>query len=71
MVLVMLLPNADKIFYMANFMKNLHTGNYSLYYLTSKTLILLRNRGRGHIANVNGPLREGEGGSHFAKDSVT
>ena len=67
----MLLPNADKIFYMANFMKNLHIGNYSLYYLTSKTLILLRNRGRGHIANVNGPLREGEGGSHCAKDSVT
>ena len=29
---------ANKICYMANFTRNLPTGKYSLYYLTSKTL---------------------------------
>ena len=38
-VTVMSLHNADKIFYMANFTRNLPKGNYSLYYLTSKTLV--------------------------------
>ena len=33
------LRNADKIFYMTNFTRNLPIGNYSLYYLTSKTLV--------------------------------
>ena len=33
------LYNADNIFYMANFTRNLPIGNYSLYYLTSKTLL--------------------------------
>ena len=37
-VSVMSWRNADKIFYMANFTRNLPVGNYSLYYLTSKTL---------------------------------
>ena len=32
-VSVMPLPNADKIFYMTNFARNLPIGNYSLYYL--------------------------------------
>ena len=36
------LRNADKIFYMANFPRNLHIKNYSLYYLTSKTLVFRR-----------------------------
>ena len=36
---VMPLHNADKIFYMANLTRNLPIGNYSLYYLTSKTLV--------------------------------
>ena len=31
----MLLRDADKIFCMANFTRNIPTGNYSLYYLTS------------------------------------
>ena len=38
-VSVIPLRNADKIFYMANFTKNLPIENYSLYYLTSKTLV--------------------------------
>ena len=37
-VSVMLLCSADNFFYMDNFTKNLPIGNYSLYYLTSKTL---------------------------------
>ena len=37
------LRNADKIFYMANFTRNLPIGNnFSLYYLTSKTLLFRR-----------------------------
>ena len=34
-VSVMPLRDADKIFCMANFTRNIPTGNYSLYYLTS------------------------------------
>ena len=33
------LRNIDKIFYKADFTRNLPIGNYSLYYLTSKTLV--------------------------------
>ena len=38
-VSVIALSNADKILYMVNFTRNLPIGNYSLYYLTSKTLV--------------------------------
>ena len=38
-VSVMPLRNVDKFFYMANFTRNLPIGSYSLYYLTSKTLL--------------------------------
>ena len=38
-VAVMPLRNADKIFYMADFTRKLPIGNYSLYYLTLKTLV--------------------------------
>ena len=38
-VSVMPLCNADKFFYMASFTRNLPIGSYSLYYLTSKTLV--------------------------------
>ena len=38
-VSVMPLRNVEKIFYMANFTRNLPIGSYSLYYLTSKTLV--------------------------------
>ena len=34
------LRNADKFIYMANFTRNVPIGNHSLYYLTSKTLVL-------------------------------
>ena len=36
---VMPLRNAEKVFYMAIFTRNLPIGNYSLHYLTSKTLV--------------------------------
>ena len=39
-VSVMPLRNVDKFLYMANFTRNLPIGTYSLYYLTSKTLVL-------------------------------
>ena len=39
-VSLMPLRNPDKTFNMANFMRNVPIGNYSLYYLTSKTLVL-------------------------------
>ena len=38
-VSVMPLRNIDKFFHMANFTRNLPIGSYSLYYLTSKTLV--------------------------------
>ena len=38
-VLVMPLRNVDKLFFMADFTINLPVGSYSLYYLTSKTLV--------------------------------
>ena len=38
-VSVMPLRKVDKFFYMANFTRNLSIGSYSLYYLTSKTLV--------------------------------
>ena len=38
-VSVMPLRNVDKCFYMADFTRNLPIGSYSLYYLTSKTLV--------------------------------
>ena len=38
-VSVMPLRNTGEIFYMANLTRNLFIGNYSLYYLTSKTLV--------------------------------
>ena len=38
-VSVMLLRNSDKILYMVNITRNLSVGNYSLYSLTSKTLV--------------------------------
>ena len=38
-VSVMLLRNSDKILYMVSFTRNLSVGNYSLYSLTSKTLV--------------------------------
>ena len=38
-VSVMPLCNVDKFFYMANFTRNLPIGSYSLYYLTSKSLV--------------------------------
>ena len=36
-VSVMSLRDVDKLFYMANFTRNLPIGSYSLYYLTPKT----------------------------------
>ena len=38
-VSVMPLRNVDKFFYIANFMRNLPIGSYSLYYSTSKILV--------------------------------
>ena len=46
------LRNIDKIFYKADFTRNLPIGNYSLYYLTSKTLVFRSKLFQGQVDSL-------------------